>query len=150
MPPEPNLPSDHGPLLERTALAALRVELGLVPQRTRERARKTLGKSGSEFDGQALVDLCLEGRASDGPQAVRDAMLDLRSRVIGIESVPSGPRRRKAPFLVRWVATATAKLIFFSMYSLLFVVLLVLLRQQWPLFDIYEVGSKVASLLGLR
>jgi len=117
--------------------------LGLVPPRARQDAREILRMSDSEFDGTRLVDLCLEGRASDGDQTLPKAMLSLRSRLIGLET--AAPRRRRPSFVVRTSATMTAKLIFFSIYTFLILVVVFLVKRNWPSADVYAVGDKLLS-----
>ena len=63
---------------------------------------------------------------------------------IGVPTAVSGPRRRPS-FLVRVAATFLAKLIFFGIYTFLVLVLLVLLRHNWPELDLYVIAEKVVS-----
>jgi hypothetical protein len=121
----------------------MRVDLGLLPPLAREEARRALRASGQQFDGQALVESCLQGRASDGEEAVRRALLALRSRLIGVEALQL---RRRAPLLVRWSAMLTARLIFFALYTVVIVALLFLLKRRWPVVDLYELGDRLLAL----
>lgn len=134
--------SDTMGLIERAALAMLRVDLGLLPPRVREEARKLLKASGDEFDGQRLAELCLEGRAADGPKTAERALNALRSRLLGHEMYT--PRRRPS-FLVRMTATATAKLVFFGIYTFLILVVVYLIKRNWEFLDLYELGDRALS-----
>ena len=132
-------------ILERTALALLRVDLELLPPATRQEARKLLKQSGDSFDGERLVELCLDGRAGESDQTIQRAMNALRSRLVGLET--AAKPRRKPSFFKRLSATLLAKLIFFVIYVVLIVLLLYLLHREWEWLDIYAFGDKVLALL---
>lgn len=153
MPTEDPVPTSVAPeasgLLERTALAVLRVDVGLVSPRALKEARQLVKQSGDEFDGTALVNLCLEGHAGDGSSALQSALLALRSRVIGIQAAVAGPRKG-APLFVRLTATLTAKLIFFGLFTFLLLILVILVRQNWPAIDIYVISDKVIEFFKPR
>jgi hypothetical protein len=134
---------DLSPLFESASIAAMRVDLGLLTPVAREEARRVLRASGQQFDGQALVATCLAGRAGDGEDAVRRALLALRSRLIGVETVQ--PRRR-ASWFVRWSARLIARFIFFALYTVVIVALLFLLKRRWPAVDLYEFGDRLLAL----
>ena len=142
--PGAEAPSVPSSLLQRTALALLRVDLDLLTPRMRQDARQMLKDAGGQFDGTRLVDLCLEGRAGDGPDVLRRAMLALRSRLIGLEMAL--PRRKPSMFL-RLTATLTAKLIFFGLYTFLILVAAYLVEKNWSAANLYDIGDKILSLL---
>jgi hypothetical protein len=138
-------------LLERTALAALRSELGLLtPAQQPSRSEGLVAASEEHFDGQRLVELCLEGRASDDQRVLHRALLTLRSRFVENEASAGRPQRRKANIVVRGTATLTAKLIFSTIYTVVLVVLLIVLQHHWKWLNIYDFGSRALRLFGVE
>jgi hypothetical protein len=137
-------------LLERTALAALRSELGLLTPAQQAEAKRLVAASEEHFDGQRLVELCLEGRASDDQRVLHRALLTLRSRFVENEASAGRPQRRKANIVVRGTATLTAKLIFSTIYTVVLVVLLIVLQHHWKWLNIYDFGSRALRLFGVE
>lgn len=140
-------------LLQRVALASLRVDLDLLSGKARDEARAMLARSESEFDGQKLVEICLrDAQPEVGPRTLERSLLGLRSRFLGLETVSgSAPRRgRRRSSGKRFLAWLFVKLIFWPILIALTVVILVLVKRQWPEADVYEWGDKAMSFLGLR
>lgn len=142
----------HDALLERIALASMRVDLELLSGKARDDARAELARSSSEFDGARLVDICLQDpQASAGPLTVERAMLALRGRLLGLETAAGAPRRaRRRSGGKRFLAWLLIKLMFWPILIVLTAAILVLVKRQWPEADVYVWGGKAMDFLGLR
>ena len=145
----PNESTSLDSLLARSALAAMRIELGLLTPKQRSEAEALLQGSEEHFDGARLVDICLEGRAADDQRVAQRSLLALRSRFVDSGGESGRPRRRRGNLVVRAGASLTAKLIFSAIYTVVLVALLFLLNYHWPSINIYEFGQQVMLLLGL-
>ena len=144
-PPDPLAESrEQAHLLERTALALLRLELGLVPERAKNDARSYHEQAGGQFDGKLLVDFCLEGRAADGSKALSRGMNSVRSRVLGEAWLERSPKRRSrvGAFTTRVSAKFVAHRLFFVVQTLAILVLLVVLERHWPALDLYVLAER--------
>ena len=136
-------------LLERSALAAMRAELGLLTPKQRSEAEQLLKGNDEQFDGMRLVEICLEGRAADDQRVAQRSLLALRSRFVDSGGDAARPRRRRSNLVVRAGASLTAKLIFSAIYTVVLVALLFVVNYHWPSINIYEFGQQVMLLLGL-
>ena len=138
-------------LMQRCALALLRVDLDLLSPSARQQARAVLDRSEAEFDGAQLVEICLRDKAPQGPRTLQRAMLALRSRLLGLDAHVASPRRgRGRSRSKRFLASLLVKLIFWPILCVLGIVILVLVQRSWPVADIYVWGGKLLDFLGLR
>ena len=133
--------------MSRVGLASLRLDLGLVPLRAKEEARRYLQSQGAQFDGEQLVDICLEGRASDGSAALQKGFLKLRAALYLEESALPAQKagRRPTGLMTRLSASFTARLIVFAITCFLVVLFLVLLRYKWEWFNIYDFSDSIRA-----
>lgn len=138
-------------LAQRCALALLYVDLDSLTPQARERARASLARSSDEFDGAELVDICLRDAQPLGPRGIERAMIALRSRFLGMDAHVATPRRSRGRNTgKRFLAWLLVKLIFWPILIVLTVVILILVKRNWPEIDIYVWGGKALDFLGLR
>jgi len=130
-------------LMNRCALAWLRMELGIVPPARLAEARRYLESTGDQFDGRKLIDYCLEGRAGDGDAALEKAMRRLHAAV-AVEPMARRPRR-KTSLLVRLSATLLGRTLVFLITLVFVVVLLVLAQSLFPQVDIYAIRDTIVT-----
>ena len=130
-------------LMNRCALAYMRLEIGIVPPAKVAEARSYLETAGDRFDGRQLVEYCLEGRAGDGDAALEKAIRKLHAS-LAIESMGRRPRK-KTSLLVRLSATLLGRTIVFALTLIFIVLLLVLAQSLVPALDIYALRDSVLA-----
>lgn len=130
-------------------MALLRLDLNLVPPPARRDALEYLAKAGGEFDGRQLLGYCLEGRAGDGEQDLKRALLSVRSRLVGELWSERGPPRRSRTrtLATRVSARLLAQSIFFLVQAVVILLLLVIVRRRWPELDVYQLADQAWELL---
>jgi len=145
--PRKAVPRLEEDLMSRVGLASLRLELGLVPLRAKEEARRYLKTQGKHFDGAQLVKLCLEGRASDGTAALQKGFTKLRAALFleesGAPPRPAVKSKRGGSIWTKLSASVLARLIVFGITCFLVVLFLVLARYNFAWFNIYDWSDSI-------
>lgn len=124
---------------------SLRLLAGAVSRRTMEQLQRTVQQSPAEFPWQVVTQAVL-AEPADLQRLVQQGLQAQRDWIVrGGREMPAKPISLRAKGLL---ARLCAQLIFLSIYSVVLVVALLLLKYKLPDFDIYRILAWFQRLLG--
>jgi hypothetical protein len=138
MSPTPPDLADPDQTLQAVSAVSLRLMAGAVPKKTLEQLQRTVQQSAAEFPWQIVTQAVLaepiepQRLVQQGLQAQRDWILR------GGRETPGRPLSVKAKGLL---AKLLAQLIFLSLFSVVLLVALLLIKHKAPEVDIYRILS---------
>jgi hypothetical protein len=138
---------EYGTIVHRAGEVSLRMMANLIPKKTQDRVRTAMAESAEEYPWQRVVDLVLQDPVdaddllAKGLRAQRDWFV--RS------SVTATARAGRAARVAGKTALAylLSRAIFVTLYTLVLILLLVLVRHHWPALDIYRILDWLRSVL---
>lgn len=140
----------------RVAETALRMMAGSVGPATQRRLRELCEARTEAYPWEDVVRAVL-AEPLDASQLVQRGLQAQRdwiqkggtpvatSRGEG-RAGPARARPRLLYSIKRWLAIQTARALFYSLFAIVLVVLLILLRRVWPAVDIYALGDRVVAI----
>ena len=143
-PPDLEQPDDT---LQAVGAVSLRLMAGAVSKRTMEQLQRTVQQSPTEFPWQVVTQAVL-AEPVDPQKLVQQGLQAQRDWIVrGGRERPAPPLSQRAKGLL---ARFVAQLIFCSIWALVVVVLLLLLKYKLPDFDIYRILGWFTDLTGKR
>ena len=130
--------------MDQVGEAALRLMAGVVPRKTMTALRGEIVASPERYPWREVTDQILADPVEDG-RLVQQGLRAQRDWVLrGGRETPRKPVATRGKFALAFVLS---RLIFFAIYTVAVVVLLILLKRQWPAFDIYRILEWLRELL---
>lgn len=118
------------------AAVALRLMAGVVSRKLMDTLQRTVRQNPVEYPWQ-VVNQAILAEAVDGQRLVQQGLRAQRDWILrGGREAPGKPLGTRAK---TFVAVVLARAFFFAVYTLAVGVLLILLKQKWPWFDLYRV-----------